>query len=183
MKDQNALYNILKIITPSGIIIALVWHFLQISFFINDWAQPGKTSLSLFFIQIISVSVLLFISFRIYRIQFNDGFLSFGKCLRLGFLIGISVAFFGILFFQIYTNYINPSYEAWLQELHLQSWTERGLSETEIQKQLATNRWLKTTNGMIYNLFFVLGLMTLFSVIPAFLNSRSNHKNHATKIG
>lgn len=179
MKNKNALINIMKTIIPSGVLIALVWQFLQVLFFINSWAQPGTTSWSLFFIQVTFVSVLLFFSFQFYQNQINDRKISFGKCLQLGFLTGIFVAIFGILFFLVYTNYINPTYEVWLQEMYWQSWTARGLSESEIQKQIATNDWLKTTNGIIYSFFFVIGLMTLFSIIPALLVLKFNSKNQA----
>jgi len=157
MKNQNTLYHMLKIIIPSGILIALVWLVLQISFFTNSWAQPGETSFFLFFIQIISVSILLFFSFQSYRNQFNNRWISFGKCLRLGFLIGIAVAVFGTILFLIHSNYINPNYESWLQEMYLQSWTTRGFSATEIQ-------------------------IIIFSIIPAFLVSKSNHKNQSIKL-
>jgi len=177
MKKKFSWKNLFKIVIPVGILIAITWQFLQISFFTNGIAQPGMTSFPLFSTQIIFVNILLFFSFKIYQNQNNDNIISFGKYLQLGFLIGIVVAVFGIFFFQIFIEFINPNYETWLQEMYLQSWTERGLSDTEIQKQLATNIWLKTMSGMIYNFCFVVGLMTLFSIFPAFLASRNNRKN------
>lgn len=131
----------------------------------------------MFSTQVIVVSVLLFFSLQFHRNQLKDGSISFVKCLQHGFLIGISVAIFGMLFFLIYTNYINPSYGAWLNEMYLQNWIARGLSESEIQKQLSTNNWLKTTNGIIYIFFFIIGLTTFFSIIPAIFISRPKRKS------
>ena len=175
MKNQSSISALLKIVIPTAIIISLIWQFGQISFFINGWAQPGMTSLPLLFFQVFSISLLLWMSFRWYRNQAQGTNISFGKFMLQGLLTGVSIAIFGTLLLEIYTQFINPEYFSWLQEMYHQSWLQRGLSEMEIQKQLATNEWLQNSmGGIIYGFFFVILMTTLFSILPAIQVNRSS---------
>lgn len=86
-----------------------------------------------------------------------------------GLLTGVIIAIFGTAFYEIYIEFINPEYAEWLNEMYLESWNARGMSEAEIQNQLATNEKLKTTFGLIYGFFFVVILTLISSILPAIL--------------
>ena len=175
MMNKSTLSPMLKIALPFGFLVALCWIFIQLSFFNQGWAQPGTTSLSLFFTQAISVFLFLLISFRWYRDRFLGGFVSFGRLMVQGILTGIFVVVFGVIIFQIYVNFINPAHFSWLEEMYNLSWTQRGYTETEIQSQQATNDWLNSPAGFVYSIFFVIGLMAFFSILPALLTMRSKN--------
>ncbi len=174
MESQSSLSTLLKVVIPTAILISLIWQFSQVSFFINGWAQPGTTSIPLFLLQVFSISFLLWMSFRWYRNQSKGTDISFGKFMLQGFLTGVGIAIFGTMLFQIYTQFINPEYFSSLQEMYQQSWLQRGLTELEIQKQLATNEWLQNSlGGIIYSFFFVIAMTILFSILPAIQVNRN----------
>lgn len=173
MKNQSVLFTVSKRTIFTGIAIAFTWQILQTSFFINNWATPGQTSLFLFFLQIISAIIFLSLSFNSFQNLTNYHF-SFWKYLQIGFLTGIIVAFFSLLFFLLYTNILNPNYESWLNEMYLQSWIKKGLTDHEIQQQKFTNAWLKTPRGIIYSVFFISSLTFIISIIPAAWYSKHN---------
>jgi len=175
MKNNSSLYPLLKVVIPTAMLISLIWQFSQVYFFINGWAQPGMTSIPLFLIQVSSISLMLWMSFKWYRNQIEGANISFGKFMFQGFLTGVGIAIFGTLLFQFYTQFINPEYFNLLEEMYHQSWLQRGLTEMEIQKQLATNEWLQNTiGGIIYGFLFVIAMTTLFSILPAIQVNRSS---------
>lgn len=173
MENQSIFFTVSKRIIFTGFAMAFIWQSLQITFFNYGWAIPGQTAWTLLFLQTSGAFVLLFLSFKHFQDHYNDN-LPFKKYLQIGFLTGIFAAVFGLLFFLLYSNIFHPNYESWLNEMYLQSWVERGLSDLEIKQQISTNAWLKTPSGMVYSVFFISSLTFILSIIPAVWCSKNN---------
>jgi len=167
MKRKSTLKNLLKIIIPTGFLIAFAWLIIQLTFYQQGWGQPGMTSLTLFFVLILSTSLFLFFSFKISRDRLNGGNISFVKLLLQGGLTGLFVALFGLGLITFYTSFINPEYYTWMEEMYNLSWMQRGMSAEEIAAQQTTNDYLTSPFGLIYSFFFVVGMTLIFSIIPA----------------
>jgi len=182
MKTQFTSKAMFQVALPTGFMIALIWLFLQFLFFAQGWTIPGKTSLALFFSQLVSVFILLYSSFFWVKNKYFNGKISFGKLMLQGIISGMVAAICGALIYQFYVSSIHPDYTTWLQEMYQQIYLERGLTVLEIDKQLATNEWLNSFSGLFYGVCFVTGLTTLFSIIPAFVVSKNDIKNLETEL-
>ena len=113
----------------------------------------------------ISTLVILYFAIKEHRDEELGGFITFGRCVKLGALIGL---FSGILigiFAYIYHGFIRPDIIPSMLEFQISQWEEAGMSEEQIEQTKGMTEMFMTPvataissifNGVFWNVLLSL---------------------------
>ena len=174
METNNTIDEMNEIKAPSALSIAFKWALLGFLMFVV------QTMLSLYmnegeynpraggWVQMLIGLVILFfpmaMAIKEYRDKELEGFISFGRAFKTGFVFALISAALSLVFMGVFYNFIidYDTFTASQIDLTVKILKERGMSDAEISKSLAqspafvSQQWFSLTmvfvGGLIFNL-------------------------------
>lgn len=119
--------------------------------------------------------ILIVIGVKNYRDQHLGGYISYGKALGTGFLIGLVGMIIGLIYFYIFVNYIDTDFIPHLLEKSQEEMSNRGMSDEQIEVAMKYQQKFMTPVWMIVFASLAGALMNLiFSAIIAIFLKKNN---------
>lgn len=174
METNNTIDEMNEIKAPSALSIAFKWALLgflmfvvqpMLSLYMNEGEYNPRAG---GWVQMLIGLVILFfpmaMAIKEYRDKELEGFISFGRAFKTGFVFALISAALSLVFMGVFYNFIidYDTFTASQIDLTVKILKERGMSDAEISKSLAqspafvSQQWFSLTmvfvGGLIFNL-------------------------------
>ena len=126
-------------------------------------------------VSVIIAFTMLFLAMKTQRDEIQNGLLSFGEALKVGFLTTLVYALILILYNFIFTQWIEPDLTADLFEAQIEAMEEAGSSEEEIEMTSKIFGYFQNPIIMTaFTFFYSLASGLFFSLILAAIVNKTN---------
>ncbi|MDO6675725.1 DUF4199 domain-containing protein [Tenacibaculum sp. 1_MG-2023] len=127
MENQT---NSKNIILNYGLYLGLIGVFIHLAFYATGTLiKFGWLSGIIGFIVMI---ILIILGIKKFKTD-NNGFLTFGQALKVGVGIAVISAVISTIYTLIFTNIIEPDFQAQMMEVQKQAWIDAGMTDEQIE--------------------------------------------------
>lgn len=105
-----------------SIILSLVFYFTNVEY--NSWSR---------YVSMLVTMVMIFIGVKIIADENANKFISFGSLFKAGMYITLIFTIISIIYYFLYTNFINPDFMDGLMQSQKEQMAAKGLSEEKIE--------------------------------------------------
>lgn len=105
-----------------SIILSLIFYFINVEY--DSWSR---------YVSILISMILVFIGVKNIAAENANKLISFGSLFKAGMLITLILAIISIVYFFIYTNFINTDFMDGLMQVQKEQMADKGLSEEKIE--------------------------------------------------
>ncbi|REH48836.1 uncharacterized protein DUF4199 [Tenacibaculum gallaicum] len=122
--------NSKNIILNYGLYLGLIGVFIHLAFYATGTLiKFGWLSGIIGFIAMI---ILIILGIKKFKTD-NNGFLTFGQALKVGVGIAVISAVISTIYTLIFTNIIEPDFQAQMMEVQKQAWIDAGMTDEQIE--------------------------------------------------
>lgn len=122
--------NSKNIILNYGLYLGLIGVFIHLAFYATGTLiKQGMLSGIIGFIAMI---ILIILGIKKFKTD-NGGLLTFGQALKVGVGIAVISAVISTIYTLIFTNLIEPDFQAQIMEVQRQSWLDAGMNDEQIE--------------------------------------------------
>lgn len=139
------------------IIVSLILYFVGLQF--ENWAKWIST--------VVMCGIIVF-GIKTITDENPNRPISFGTLFKAGMLITIIIAIFSVIYFFVYTNFIETNFVDKILEISRQQMAEKGLSEEQIDAGIEMSK--KFMSPIMMAVFSLLGTM-FFGVLASLLGA------------
>ena len=148
--------NSKSIILNYGLYLGIIGVFIHLAFYATgNLIKFGWLSGIIGFIAMIALIILGIKKFK----TDNGGFLTFGQALKVGVGIAVISAVISTIYTLIFTNVIEPDFQAQMMEVQRQSWVDAGMTDEQIEASEAmaekfNSPFITTPLALVVSAFF-----------------------------
>ncbi|CAM1362635.1 conserved membrane hypothetical protein [Tenacibaculum sediminilitoris] len=122
--------NSKNIILNYGLYLGIIGVFIHLAFYATgNLIEHGMLSGIIGFIVMIALIILGIKKFK----ADNGGILTFGQALKVGVGIAVISAVISTIYTLIFTNVIEPDFQAQMMEIQKQGWIDAGMTDEQIE--------------------------------------------------
>ena len=188
MEANNTFIDINETKSPSALNIAFKWALVSfllyvIQLMVNMYMNNGEYNpRSSGWVQMLVGVVILFfpltMAIKEYRDKELDGFISFGRAFKTGFVYALIISLLTLLFMIVFYNFI-IDYDTFVAnqiDITVQILKERGMSDADISKTLSKSPAFASTQWFSLTLVFLGTLIfnTIADLIVSAILKRNN---------
>jgi hypothetical protein len=188
METNNTLIDNTNTKAPSALNIAFKWALVSfllfviqtmVSMYMNNGEYNPRSS---GWVQMLAGIVILFfpitMAVKEYRDKEMDGFISFGRAFKTGFLYSLLIGCLTLLFMLVFYNFIIDfdTYMANQIDISVKLLKERGMSDADISKTLAKSPAFVSTQW--FSLISVFIVTLIFNIIADLIVSAILKRNN-----
>ena len=138
-------------------IISLILFFIGLQF--ENWAK---------WISTVFMCAIIILGIKSIQDENPNKQISFGTLFKAGMLMTTIIAIFSVLYFFVYTNFIETNFIDKILDISRQQMAEKGLSETQIESGIEMTKKFMTPTMMA--IFSLLGTM-FFGILASLLGA------------
>jgi len=142
-----------------GLALGMISVILSIVFYIVSPMDPEKGTGGGWIQTVITLlleGIFVYWAVSKFRDESNDGFISYGRSLGTTMAMAIPTAILTAIYVYIFFAFIDPDFLSKIAEVQANKMAERGLSDEQIEKQMAMMN--KFSSPMMYSLLSPLGV-------------------------